>query len=92
MHLSPTSKLLFRFSFQVLIGAILFGVVAVAAAALWYGTAETRVPRLVLSICELVSRVLFFLDVTFLLFFMGIGVWKILRDIWNTLRARGEAQ
>jgi uncharacterized membrane protein len=95
MHLNPTSKLIFRFLIHIFVGAFLFAVVALAATVLWYATEimrEHHVPPLITWICELVSELLFFLDVICLLFLMAVEVWKLLRDVWGTLRETGDAQ
>jgi hypothetical protein len=89
MHLSPTAKLIFRFLIHILVGVALFGAMAGAATVLWYATdvmREHRVPALICWICELVSELLFFLDVVCLLFLMSVEVWKLMRDVWGTLR------
>lgn len=91
MQLSPASKLIFRFLIHILVGAVLFGVMAAAATVLWYGTEvmrEHHVPAVICWICEMVAELLFFLDVVCLLFLMGVEVWKLLRDVWGTLRER----
>jgi hypothetical protein len=93
MYLSPTAKLIFRFLIHILVGVFLFGAMAAAATVLWYATdvmREHRVPAFICWICELVSELLFFLDVICLLFLMGVEVWKLLRDVWGTLRETGE--
>ena len=91
MHLNPAAKLIFRFLIHIFVGAFLFGVVAAVATVLWYFTEVMRqhhVPELICLICEWVSELLFFLDVICLLFLMGVEVWKLLRDVWGTLRER----
>lgn len=91
MHLSPTAKLIFRFLIHTLVGVTLFGAMAAAATVLWYATDLMRghhVPELICWVCELVSELLFFLDVVCLLFLMGVEVWKLMRDVWGTLRER----
>lgn len=88
-HLSPTAKLIFRFLIHIFVGAFLFAVVAGAATVLWYAVDVMRehgVPTLICTICEWVSELLFFLDVVCLLFLMGVEVWRLLRDVWGTLR------
>ncbi|SRR5712691_5580118 len=92
MHLSPTAKLIFRFLIHILVGAFLFAAMAGAATVLWYATEvmrEYHVPAFICWICEIVSEFLFFLDVICLLFLMGVEVWKLLRDVWGTLRETG---
>jgi len=91
MRLSPTSKLIFRFLLHIFVGALLFAAVALAATVLWYATdvmRSHRVPEFICWICELVSELLFFLDVICLLFLMGVEVLRLLRDVWGTLRER----
>jgi hypothetical protein len=81
------------FDTYILVGVFLFGAMAAAATVLWYATdvmREHRVPAFICWICELVSELLFFLDVICLLFLMGVEVWKLLRDVWGTLRETGE--
>jgi hypothetical protein len=93
MQLSPAGKLLFHFLFHILVGAVLFAAVALAATMLWYGTElmeEHHVPHLICWICQFVAGLLFFLDVTCLLFLMGVEVWILLRTIWESLRPLGE--
>lgn len=91
MHLNPASKLIFRFLLHIVIGALLFAVVAGVATVLWYGTVlmrEFHVPALICTVCEWVSELLFVLDVVCLTFFMSVEVWKLLRDVWGSLRER----
>jgi hypothetical protein len=74
-----------------LVGVALFGAMAAAATVLWYATdlmRAHRVPELICWVCELVAELLFFLDVVCLLFLMGVEVWKLMRDVWGTLRER----
>lgn len=79
--------------FDTLVDVFLFGAMAAAATVLWYATdvmREHRVPAFICWICELVSELPFFLDVICPLFLMGVEVWKLLRDVWGTLRKTGE--
>lgn len=85
MHQSPISKLLFRFSFQTAILALLFGLVAAAYVSLWYArqSAEHHILRLIVRICGYIPELMFVLDLTCLLFLFGVGFWKVLRGVWG---------
>jgi hypothetical protein len=90
--MSPTLKLLFHFIFHILIGTVLFGAVAGAAIGLWMVTdlMQSRgIPYEIWIVCYLVTELLFWLDVLCLVFFVCVEVWKLLREIWQSLRTAG---
>lgn len=89
---SPTLKLLFHFVFHILVGTILFGVVAGAAIGLWFVTDLMQVygvPYEIWIVCYFVTELLFWLDVLCLVFFVVVEVWKLLREIWQSLKSAG---
>jgi hypothetical protein len=90
--MSPALKLLFQFVFHIFIGTVLFGAVAGAAIGLWYVTDLMQaggVPYEIWIVCHFVTELLFWLDVLCLVFFVVVEVWKLLREIWQSLRATG---
>lgn len=84
MTVPPAIKVLLHFLLHIVTGIILFGAVAGAAILLSYVAqwiATVGVPYEISLGCYLVTDLLFWLDVLCFVFFIGVEVWKLLREI-----------
>lgn len=90
--LTENLRLLFHFVVHILVGAIIFSVLAVAALALWELTEwmkNVHAPFELWIVCHGVADLLFFVDVIcFVLFTLAEGL-KLVREIWAGLRGSG---
>jgi hypothetical protein len=83
--LSANLKLLIHFLIHILVGAIIFTVLAVAAWLLWELTGwlgAHGAPYALLLVCHGISSLLFIVDVVCCGFFAIIEGYKLIAEIW----------